>query len=85
MQSTRQRLSRRRRCVRWYPKQGDNEIIQRWADACSEIHNGCLGCPFMDDCEDLVDRLIQCMEVPSPGHRVTLDKEEPDLLDQDDE
>ena len=42
----------------WHPKEYDDVIIERWTKACSEIHNDCYGCPFEEDCQDLVDRLI---------------------------
>ncbi|MCX5998758.1 MAG: hypothetical protein NTU41_03990 [Chloroflexi bacterium] len=62
--------------TRWYPKQEDDVIIQRWTEACSERHNDCLGCEFVQGCEDVVDRLIACMDVLPTGHRETVTKRE---------
>lgn len=78
MQSTRRRTIARGKCVRWYPKEGDDEVIQRWAEACSEMHNVCLGCLCLEDCQDLVDRLISCMDVQSPGHWETVERDQPE-------
>ena len=78
MQSTRRRTVGRSKCVRWCPKEGDDGIIQRWAEACSEMHNVCLGCPHFEGCQDLVDRLISCMDVQSPGHRETVENSGPE-------
>ncbi len=74
MQSSRRKPEVPHRVARWYPKKKDDIIFQRWAEACSERHNDCLSCPFVQDCQDLVDRLINCMDVPPPGHREMLSK-----------
>ena len=74
MQSSRPRRRADHRVTRWYPKQQDDVIIQRWTEACSEKHRDCLGCAFVDDCEDVVDRLIACMDVLPTGHREMVPK-----------
>jgi hypothetical protein len=51
------------RWSRWSPKKLDDVVIQRWAEACSDKHNDCLNCPFLEECQDLIDRLIACMGV----------------------
>ena len=67
MQATRERPDTQRRWSRWYPKKHDDLVIERWAQACSKINNDCRGCEFQDDCQDLADRLIGCMNVQSPA------------------
>ena len=69
MQAIRQKSKVHYKVHRWYPKEKDDAIFQVWAEACSEKHNDCLGCPLLKDCQDLVDRLINCMDMPAPGHR----------------
>jgi hypothetical protein len=64
-------IKRRARWPRWYPKKLDDMIIARWAEACSERHNDCCSCPFLEKCQDLMDRLIACMDVKPTGHRET--------------
>ena len=59
----RHEIEKQVRSSRWYQKKLDDVIIQRWAEACSEKHNDCLNCPFLEDCQDLIDRLIACMDV----------------------
>lgn len=67
---TREEKSRaKRRWARWYPKKDDDKIMERWADACSKINNECHSCGLADHCQDLADRLIVCMIVPSTGGR----------------
>ena len=51
------------RWSRWYAKKLDDVIIQRWAEACSDRHNDCLRCALLEQCQDLIDRLIGCMDV----------------------
>jgi hypothetical protein len=65
VESTKQRQQIRKqvRWSRWYPKKLDDVIIYRWAEACSDRHNDCLKCPFLEECQDLIDRLIACMDV----------------------
>ena len=63
------------RITRWYPKKRDDVIIERWAEACSERHNSCRKCPHTEECQDLVDRLIACMDVRPSGHREVVGKE----------
>ena len=63
------------RVTRWYPKKDDDMIIERWADACSEKHESCRNCTFLEGCQDLVDRLIACMDVRPPRYREVLAKE----------
>ena len=72
MQSSRTRQGEDHRVTKWYPKQEDDAIIQRWTEACSEKHNDCLGCEFVQGCEDVVDRLIACMDILPTGHRETV-------------
>ncbi len=70
---TQRKTHGQRRWTRWYPKKRDDSIIARWADACSRNHSDCGDCELRPDCEDLADRLISCMAVPSPlgpGNRV---------------
>lgn len=57
------------RWSRWYPKKLDDVIIARWAEACSERHDNCCSCQFLQECEDLIDRLIACMDVGPTSHR----------------
>ena len=67
---TREEKSRaKRRWARWYPKKDDDKIMERWADACSRINNECHSCELAEHCQDLADRLIVCMIVPSTGGR----------------
>ena len=75
MQTAKARQTVHRRSARWYPKRNDDMIIQRWAEACSEKHKDCLDCPYLRECQDLVDRLISCMDVQKPGHRETVDRD----------
>ncbi len=63
---TQRKTHGQRRWTRWYPKKWDDSIIGRWADACSRTHRDCMGCDLRVDCQDLADRLIACMSVPSP-------------------
>ena len=48
---------------RWYAKRLGDVIIQRWAEACSDRHNDCLRCALLEQCQDLIARLIACMDV----------------------
>jgi hypothetical protein len=57
----------RRRSARWYVKKHDDAVIERWAQACSREHGDCRGCEFVENCQDLADRLIGCMGVPLTG------------------
>jgi hypothetical protein len=57
----------RRRSARWQVKKHDDTVIERWARACSREHGDCRGCEFMENCQDLADRLIGCMGVPLTG------------------
>jgi len=57
----------RRRSARWHVKKHDDTVIERWAQACSREHGDCHGCEFIDNCQDLADRLIGCMGVPLTG------------------
>jgi hypothetical protein len=57
----------RRRSARWQVKKHDDTLIERWARACSREHGDCLGCEFTENCQDLADRLIGCMDVPLTG------------------
>ena len=72
MQSAKRKPEMRYRSARWHTKERDDVIIQRWAEACSEKYNDCLGCPYTKECQDLMDRLISCMDVPKAGHRVRM-------------
>jgi len=63
------------RVTRWYPKKEDDTIIGRWADACSQIHESCRYCTFLEECQDLVDRLIACMDVSPPRLREVVGRE----------
>jgi hypothetical protein len=56
-----------RRSARWQVKKHDDTLIARWAGACSREHGDCRGCEFTENCQDLADRLIGCMEVPLTG------------------
>jgi len=58
-----QEIQRQARWSKWYRNKTDDTIIQRWAEACSDRYNDCLNCPFLKECQDLMDRLIACMEV----------------------
>jgi hypothetical protein len=58
-----QEIQKQVRWSRWYRNKLDDMIIQRWAEACSDRHNDCLNCPFMEECQNLIDRLIACMDV----------------------
>jgi len=62
----RQEIQKQVRWSRWYSKKLDKVIIQRWAEACSDRHNDCLNCPFLEECQDLIDRLLACMDVAPP-------------------
>jgi len=73
--SSEERSKPQHRVTRWYPKKDDDMIIERWADACSEKHESCRNCTFLEGCQDLVDRLIACMDVRPPRHREVLAKE----------
>ena len=53
----------RARWSRWYPRKPDSIIIGYWAEACSDMHNDCLSCLFVEECQDLIDRLTECMDV----------------------
>ena len=70
-----QETQAQRRGVKWYPKRHDDLLIERWALACSAIHNDCHACNFHNQCQDLADRLIGCIDVLSPiryqGERVS--------------
>jgi hypothetical protein len=59
----RQDIQKQARWSRWYRNKLDDMIIQRWAEACSDRHNDCLNCSFLEECQDLIDRLIACMDV----------------------
>ena len=59
----RQEIQKQARWSRWYRNKLDDMIIQRWAEACSDRHNNCLNCPLLEECQDLMDRLIACMDV----------------------
>ena len=63
MQSKRRLERERRRWSRWYPKKRDDMIIERWAQACSRLNRECLGCEYAEECQDLADRLIGCMNI----------------------
>ena len=56
-----------RRSARWHVKKHDDTLIERWARACSREHGDCRGCEFIENCQDLADRLIGCMGVPLTG------------------
>ncbi|MDM7999888.1 MAG: hypothetical protein QUS33_07805 [Dehalococcoidia bacterium] len=56
-----------RRSVRWHVKKHDDILIERWALACSREHGNCRDCEFIENCQDLADRLIGCMGVPLTG------------------
>jgi len=56
-----------RRSARWHVKKHDDTLIERWAGACSREHGDCRGCEFIENCQDLADRLIGCMGVPLTG------------------
>jgi len=76
MESTkgRQETQKQVRWSRWYRNKLDDMIIQRWAEACSDRHNDCLNCPLLHDCQDLMDRLIACMDVAPTRPRETITK-----------
>jgi hypothetical protein len=76
MESAHRKRGAPHRSTRWYPKKVDDVIIQRWAEACSQKHDSCRDCPLHKDCEDLVDRLIACMDVRPPGHREILGRDQ---------
>ena len=59
----RQEIQRQARWSKWYRNKLDDMIIQRWAEACSDRYNNCLNCSFLEECQDLMDRLIACMDV----------------------
>ena len=59
---------------RWYPKKLDDVIIQHWTEACSDRHNDCLNCPFVEECQDLIDRLIACMGIAPTRLQETIGK-----------
>jgi hypothetical protein len=59
----------RRRSARWQVKKHDDTLIERWALACSREHGNCQECEFVDNCQDLADRLIGCMDMPLTGQR----------------
>jgi len=61
-----QETQARRRGATWYPKRHDDLVIERWALACSAIHSDCHACNFHNQCQDLADRLIGCIDVRSP-------------------
>lgn len=54
---TSRRLGMRRRNIRYHGKAA-SAIIQRWVDACSDKNSDCRNCPFLRDCQDLVDKLV---------------------------
>ena len=66
MQPTKGQPEMQRKVGKWYSKEHDDMIIQRWAEACSEMHNGCRDCQFQEDCQDLMDRLIAHMYIRAP-------------------
>ncbi|RLC92038.1 MAG: hypothetical protein DRI39_08985 [Chloroflexi bacterium] len=76
MDASRRKCRVPHRSSRWYPKKVDDVIIQRWAEACSQKHDGCRDCPYVEECQDLVDRLIACMDVQPPGHREILGRDQ---------
>lgn len=57
------KIQERARWSRWYPRKTDSIIIGYWAEACSDKHNNCLNCIFLEECQDLVDRLTECIDV----------------------
>jgi len=59
----RHKIREKSRWSKWYPKKNDSTIIGYWADACSEKNNHCLDCLFLEECQDLIDRLTDSMEV----------------------
>lgn len=62
--------SEQKRWSRWYPKKRDDVIIDRWAQACSMLNRECRDCEYVEECQDLADRLIGCMSVPgTAGNR----------------
>lgn len=63
----RKRRTEQRRWSRWYPKKRDDVIIERWALACSMLNRDCRDCEYVEECQDLADRLIGCMSVPGTG------------------
>ena len=67
MRTIRGKPQARRRSARWQVKKHDDTVIERWARACSREHGDCRGCEFMENCQDLADRLIGCMGVPLTG------------------
>lgn len=78
---TQRKTRERRRWTRWYPKKPDDSVIGRWAEACSRSHDNCAECELRAECQDLADRLIACMSVPSPlgpGNRVHPVRSSPD-------
>src|SRR4030042_2348703 len=70
---TKGRYEAQRRWARWFPKKFDDRIIELWAESCSRVHSDCRGCEFMEDCQDLADRLIGSMNAPlKSGRRQTI-------------
>jgi hypothetical protein len=69
MRRTEEESQAKRRWARWYPKKHDDKLIERWAGACSTIYDECRDCQYMEDCQDLADRLIGSMNVPATGGR----------------
>jgi hypothetical protein len=67
MHTTGEKSQARKRSARWHVKKHDDTLIERWARACSIEHGDCRGCEFVESCQDLADRLIGCMGVPSTG------------------
>lgn len=83
---TQRRTRERRRWTRWYPKKRDDNVIGRWAEACSRSHRDCADCELAAECQDLADRLIACMCVASPfgpGNRVHPVRSSPDTWSAD--
>lgn len=77
MRTMGERSNGRQRWARWYPKKDDDKLIERWAFACSKTNDDCRNCRFMNDCQDLADRLIGCMHVPSIVTHTRVRKAEP--------
>jgi hypothetical protein len=67
MRTTGVKPQARGRSARWHVKKHDDTLIERWARACSMEHGDCRNCEFVESCQDLADRLIGCMGVPSTG------------------
>ena len=68
--SSEERAKPQHRVTRWYPKKDDDMIIERWADACSQKHESCRNCTFLEGCQDLVgkiDCLHGCQTATAPG------------------